>query len=108
MFYVNIVRVLNEFFSYVEKVLSVFKNYFKSFWNETAYPTLKTFLEQNTTLYYFDSTRKCLRNKYFNFSVVCYAEFLKEVNNYDASRKLIKRNVDLQVKPKQYMFVLNK
>lgn len=99
---------MDEFFSDVETVLSAFKNSCKSFWNGIAYCTLKAFLEQRQHSSTLTIREKCLSNKYFDLSIECYAEVLKEVNDYNASKILIKGNVYVQVKLKQYLFILNK
>ena len=82
MFYTDILEVLNEFFSCVDSIFSIYQNNYTSFGNEILYLTFNGILEQKQQTSIVRIREKFVTNKYISFSLVSYEDVLEEINNY--------------------------
>ena len=82
MFYTDILEVLNEFFSCVDSIFSIYQNNSTSFGNEILYLTFNGILEQKQQTSIVRIREKFVTNTYISFSLVSYEDVLEEINNY--------------------------
>ena len=82
MFYTDILEVLNEFFSCVDSIFSIYQNNYTSFGNKILYLTFNGILEQKQQTSIVRIREKFVTNKYISFSLVSYEDVLEEINNY--------------------------